>query len=181
MQRHPEKKHHEEDPFLPSTLSTQTLSSEALIYKHHLTAKFMAGTKPLQGNHQNPPHQGIFSPMQSRCSMNTNWNHQRLMLFSKLDTHFPSSPARRASASCPCPWNMPQTPMVCKGQSSPVPSESSFHNHSANLPPTDVRRHPGKNRKHCFAFAKIFSLPFAHLLALKCAFIPRSVLHSLGQ
>lgn len=57
---HPEKQLHQADPFLPSTLSTHTLSSEALIYKHCLTVKFMPGTKPLQGNHQNPPHQGIF-------------------------------------------------------------------------------------------------------------------------
>lgn len=60
-------------------------------------------TKPLLGNHENPPHQDDLPSVQSRISVNASWKHQCLPHSSKLDTHFLSSPARRASDSSLCP------------------------------------------------------------------------------
>lgn len=114
---------------------------------------------------------------QSRISVNASWKHQHLPHFSKLDTYFPSSPARRASGSSPCPA-MPHASAGLQRGSQPSaalqPLERTLHNHSTDLPSTAVRRHPGRNREPCFPLPKAFSLPFAHLLA-------PSVLLSLRQ
>lgn len=89
--------------------------------------------------------------------MKTSWKRQRLPHFSKLDTHFPSSPARRAWGSSPCPAK-PRTSAGLQRGSQPStalrPSDSPLHNHSTDLPSTAVRRHLGRNREYCFPLPK---------------------------
>lgn len=112
--------------------------------------------------------------MQSRISVNASWKHQCPLQFSKLEMHFPSSPARKASGSSPCPAKPCASAGLQRGSQPSAalrPSESPLHNQDSDLPSTAVRN-LGRNSKYCFPLPKTFSLPFAHLLALSVLLLP---------
>lgn len=101
--------------------------------------------------------------MQSRISVNASWKHQCPLQFSKLEMHFPSSPARKASGSSPCPAKPCASAGLQRGSQPSAalrPSESPLHNQDSDLPSTAVRN-LGRNSKYCFPLPKHFHF---HLL-----------------